>query len=161
MAGKSVAYLCNTIILKQQVKVISNAGGTIVHGYNQCFYFWFYLCGIIKMMSIYAHLIVYTHQLQTQQLLMCLRFETTYLYAHTKARVTWEYDRIYSVREFRLNMDFWYADGSIISLRTLLHRKGDNVCTHAYMQFYLIYVHFPHMMDFTSIFSNIKIILHT
>ena len=59
-------------------------------------------------------------------------------------------------REFRLYMDFDMLAGPLSAWELYCVGMGDNVRTRAYMQFYLIYVHFHHMMSLKWIFSNVK-----
>ena len=54
-------------------------------------------------------------------------------------------------------MDFENSDGSITAWELLCIEVVDYVCMRAYMQFDLIYVHFPHTTDIKWIFSNVKI----
>ena len=57
-------------------------------------------------------------------------------------------------REFRLYIDFDILTGP---LELSCVEMGDIVCTCAYMQFDVIYVHFPHMKNLKCIFFNVKI----
>ena len=60
-------------------------------------------------------------------------------------------------REFRLHMDFDILTGPLSAKELSCVEIWDIVCTRAYMQFDLIYVHFPPMTNLKWIFSNVKI----
>ena len=52
---------------------------------------------------------------------------------------------------------FWYSDGALSAWELSCVEMGNIVCTRAYIQFDLIYVHFPHITNLKWIFSNVKI----
>ena len=55
-------------------------------------------------------------------------------------------------------MDFYILRGPLSALELSCVEMVDILCTCAYMQFDLNYVHFPHMSNLKWIYSNVKTI---